>query len=111
MKKVWVLEELNESGEWKYCLGNNNYYSFCGMVIKKLREEDKNAYLNLKESLGDVRYSDEVKTQFKAQHNAIKDKFRVISAEIPDDKKISENIEYNIKEINEKVYKYLWMTK
>ena len=111
MKKVWILEKSNDSNEWEYCLGSNNYYSFCGMTVKKLREEDKNACLNLKKSLGDVCYSDEIKTQFKAQHDAIKDKFRVVTTEISDDEKISETTKYTAKEINDKVYKYLWMTK
>lgn len=110
MKKNWILEK-KEDDNWKYFFGSNNYYAFCGTTIKKLREVDKEETSKLKESLGNVVYSDEIKAQFKKVHDKVRDSFRIIITELPDEEKISESSKYEVKEIKDGVYKYLWSVK
>lgn len=111
MKKVWVLEKRTEGDLWDTEIVSNNYFKFCGEVIKFLGEKDFQASEELKKSLGPSNglYSDSVKDQYKKVHDEVFGSYRVVEGQVPEDSK--DFSDYEVVKVNEGVYKYLWYNK
>lgn len=108
MKKMWVLKRVEDNSDVVY---NSNYFTFCGKVRKFLAQEDTQAIQELKKELGDTYYCPEVKSQFKACHDSVFAKFKVIQGTVPDENKSNDITGFTDGNENPAVYKYLWQTK
>lgn len=107
MKKIWALEK-REGDTWTFAEGNFNYKIFCYETKGYLQLKVNEASKNLKESLGVVPYSDEIKQKYRDMYAELKDSFRVVEGEVEDNAQLPP---YNLIKVNEKVYKFLWDTK
>lgn len=108
MKKMWVLKRVEDNADIIY---NSNYFTFCGKVRKFLAQEDIQAIQILKKELEGTSYSLDVKSQFKACHDSVFEKFKVVQGMIPDENKSNDMTGYTDGVENTAVYKYLWQTK
>jgi len=107
MKKVWALER-KEKEAWIFVEGNFNYKTFCYETKGYLQLKVNEASKSLKEKLGSVPYSEEIKQKYRDMYNELRDSFRVVEGEVEDNAQLTP---YNLLKINEKVYKFLWDTK
>lgn len=103
MKKIWVLKKENE-----IIYGNTNYYTFCGNAKKILLQADTEIIDALKNSLGAVPFSPEIKEQFRIAHQTVQKKFKVEQGEIPEENSSRDTTGYKeVKDCNN-ILIYLW---
>ena len=107
MRKVWILEQL-EDHKWTYKFGRSNYYAFVGGAKKILRDYDTCESNKLKESLGEVEYSDSIRDMFKKMHGINRTMFRVVEGSVEDGTTV-EKASY-VRD-NPNLYSFLWNTK
>ena len=112
MKKVWLLEHFDsDSKKWVAVDGNSNYYKFCPLVKKKLNEADSRASEAIKRDYTDSVWTEEIRNVFKESHNKIKNSFRIVQSQMPDESKDWRDYSEEKCIVNEGVYSFLWNTK
>jgi len=110
MKKVWILEHL-DNGKWTGVEGSTNYFRFNPSAKKFLKKADDEALIEFEKELGKVEWSEEIRDKYKNMHTNVKNSFRVITSEIPDDSKDWTVYDKDKTVINEGVLSYMWNTK
>jgi hypothetical protein len=112
MKKFWVLQ-IEDNGKITNLYGHSNYYTFCAKVKKILAEADQKAIQAFVSELGETSYDPELKARFRAVHDSVIAKYRLISTMVDDTFKTWENPVLELKEFEDhaNVLKFLWQTK